>query len=207
LTSGFPEGLTSEFSASLRKYYLEPGYFVFVSSDFEEHEENNKYAAIIRDMLEECGIVFNGMTIVDDRLPRTMAIEKIEEASVVWISGGDTLKQIHYLKACQLVEVLRRRQGITIGMSAGSINMAERVVLAKDLTDNIPSLSIYDGIGLVQINIEPHINYMTSEHLEEIKEATKVGPIIGLPDNSFIVVTDDQTEYIGDYMVYERNFD
>lgn len=80
-----------------------------------------------------------------------------------------------------------------MGLSAGAINCAKRVVLAKDESDNIPELSIYSGLGLVDINIEPHLDLTREKHLQEILEAAKHTEIIGLYDNSFIRV--DGTEY------------
>lgn len=135
-------------------------------------------------MFNEHGIDFNEVKVIDSRITEYEAA-LINDAAIVFISGGDTLKLIRYLKDYNLVALLRVRDGITIGMSAGVINMAERVVLPQDLNDNIPELSIYEGIGLVQINIEPHINYMTDEHMVDIQEAREVAPIIGLSDDSF----------------------
>jgi len=107
------------------------------------------------------------------------------------------------LKEYNLIPVLKRRQGITIGMSAGSINMAKRVVLAKDIDDNIPELSIYDGIGLVDINIEPHLDSASEEHMKDVYEASRYTVIYGIYDNTFIKIVNDRMEIYGVYFKYE----
>ena len=46
LTSGFPDGFTSEFIESIKDNYKELGRFVFITSSFEEHSKNEKYADV-----------------------------------------------------------------------------------------------------------------------------------------------------------------
>lgn len=69
-------------------------------------------------------------------------------------------------------------------MSAGSINMAKRVILGKDI-----ELSIYDWIGLVDINIEPHLDSESKEHMKDIYEVSQYSVIYGIYDNTFIKIT------------------
>ena len=52
------------------------------------------------------------------------------------------LEQNNYLYLKKYINDVNK---IVIGISAGAINMAEKVVLAKDVEDNIPNLSIYKG--------------------------------------------------------------
>ncbi|MGL4335956.1 MAG: Type 1 glutamine amidotransferase-like domain-containing protein, partial [Turicibacter sp.] len=133
LTSGFPNGFTQEFIKCIKNYYKDKGSFVFIASNFEQHSKSDKYTNIFISMFASNGILFNECHVMDSRTTPKKAIEYIEKADIVWISGGDTLKQISFLKEYNLIPALQIRNGITIGMSAGSINMAKRVVLAKDV--------------------------------------------------------------------------
>jgi len=112
--------------------------------------------------------------------------------------------EIEHLKQYNLIPALQKREGITIGMSAGSINMAKRVVLARDINDNIPELAIYEGIGLVDINVEPHLDSASEEHMKEVYEASQYATIYGLYDNSFIKILDDNMDIYGVYFKYEN---
>lgn len=85
--------------------------------------------------------------------------------------------------------LLKQHNGIIIGMSAGAINMADRVVLAKDASDHIPNCMIYEGLGL---------------HEQEIIEASTHAEIIGLYDESFIVIKNKHIEFIGPYRVIQK---
>ena len=85
-------------------------------------------------------------------------------------------------------------------MSAGSVNMAKRVVLARDLDDDIPKLSIYKGIGITDINIEPHCDFRNEKHWKDIEEASQYSDIIVMHDDCYIIVDNDVTSYYGSYV-------
>lgn len=203
LTSGFPNGFTDDFIECVKQYYNNNGSFVFIASDFEGHSKTDIHKNGFLRMFKDKGIVFNEVYIIDNRIKREKAVQYIEKADLIWIGGGDTLKQIAYLKEYKLISALKSRQGFTIGMSAGSINMAKRVVLAKDISDNIAELTIYEGIGLVDINIEPHLDSASEEHMKDIYEAAQFTTIYGLYDNAFIKIVNDDVDIYGTYVKYE----
>ncbi|MCA1057636.1 Type 1 glutamine amidotransferase-like domain-containing protein [Rossellomorea aquimaris] len=204
LTSGFPNGFTDDFVTCIKEYYLKDGVIVFIASDFSRHSKTDRYTDVFLTMFRNKGIEFDEVFVIDDRIMKEKARQYIEKSDIVWLSGGDTLQQIAYLKEYDLIPSLQKREGMTIGMSAGSINMATRVVLAKDINDHIPELTIYDGIGLVEINIEPHLNAASEEHISDIHEASRFAAIYGLYDNSFIKVVDNKMEIFGDCFKYEN---
>lgn len=204
LTSGFPNGFPEDFINCIKEYYHNNGSILFIASDFTAHSKTDKYLGEFLKLFRENGVIFNEVNTIDDRIAKEKAIEYIEKSEVIWLSGGNTLKQIVDIKEYNLIEALQKREGITIGMSAGSINMAKRVVLARDINDNIPDLSIYDGIGLVDINVEPHLDSASEEHMKEICEASQHATIYGIYDNSFIKIVDDNMEICGVCFKYEK---
>lgn len=204
LTSGFPNGFTEDFINCIKEYYHNNGSMLFIASDFDEHSKTDKYLQVFLTMFRENGVVFNEVNTIDYRTSKEKALEYIENAEVIWLSGGDTLKQIQHMKEYNIIPALQKREGITIGMSAGSINMAKRVVLARDINDNILELAIYEGIGLVDINVEPHLDSASEDHMKEVYEASQYGTIYGLYDNSFIKIVDDSMDIYGIYFKYEN---
>ncbi len=197
LTSAFDDGLSREFVEQLSSHCTHGGKFVFVASDFSGHERTEKYCRQFFQLFKEKGVSFSSYSIVDFQLSPEQARQEIASAEIVWLSGGDTLKQMAYLREYGLPSALRERDGVTIGMSAGSINMARRVVLAKDENDNIPELSVYEGIGLVDCNVEPHVNQASQEHWQEIMDASQIAPIHCLWDNAFLVERDGDLQIFG----------
>lgn len=197
LTSAFDQGFSAEFIAALKPCLPKDPSLVFVASDFSGHEKTEKYARQFLRWFQDQEILFSRWGIVDFTLPREEAVRAVEQADVVWLNGGDTLKQMAHIREYGLIPALRNRDGVTIGMSAGSINMARRVVLAKDESDNIPELSVYEGIGLVECNIEPHVNQAAPSHWKEIFEASRLAPIYCLHDGSFILEQEGKVRVFG----------
>lgn len=202
VTSGFPDVFTDEFITELKKHLISCKSFVFVASDFRAHDRTKHYHDKFLRLFADKGIEFEQSFIVDYEIKPDEAVRLIKSADVVWLAGGNTLIQIKHIKEYGLIPALIERNGITIGMSAGSINMAQRVVLARDDNDNIPELSVYDGIGLINFNVEPHLNEASAGHIEEIKEASKISPIYGLYDESFIEETNGEMKIFGKYRLF-----
>ena len=206
LTSAFNNGFTPDFERVLKGYLpdgrTDAGNFVFIASDFDDPHGNMHWAEEIRGKFGEIGILFSGFHIVDHTVSPSQAEKYIRNAQVIWLSGGDTLRQIASFKEYHLREQLIRSARLFIGMSAGSINMADRVVLARNIYDRSPQLEIYQGLGLVQINIEPHLDPVNAEHLDDILEASTHAPIYGLFDDSFIVDDGQHATLYGPYCLY-----
>lgn len=203
VTSGFPHGFTDKFIEELKKYLVSHKCFVFVASDFGVHKRTAMYFNIFLNHFMEKDIHFEEAYIIDYEVTPAEAVSLIERADVVWLSGGPTLKQIRGIKDYKLVDALQKRHGITIGMSAGSINMAKKVVLAKDLSDNVPELTTYEGIGLVDFNIEPHLESASREHLMDVEIAAKISPIYGLHDGAFIEDIGGKFKVFGEYSLFQ----
>lgn len=205
LTSSFPGGFNAAFERVLKSYLPDGtsgGNLVFIVSDFADLEGNPRWAAEVRRQFEEIGIRFSGFKIIDHSVSADQAADAIRQAQIVWLSGGDTCRQMESFRAYHLRERLQEFDGIVIGMSAGSINMADRVVLARDVRENTPEMQIYQGLGLVQINIEPHLNPSDTEHQRDIWEASHHAPVYGLFDGSFILVDGEKTVLFGPYCLY-----
>jgi len=149
------------------------------------------------------GIAFKKSYLINDLVTPIEAKEYIDKSDVVFIMGGDTLEQIKNINKYNIIPNLQKRKGITIGLSAGSINMSNNVALARDIYDNIPDHSFYKGIGLVDINIETHFDLNNDFHNKDIIEISKDNKIICLPDASFIRVEKD-INIIGDYYMYDK---
>jgi dipeptidase E len=203
LTSGFPNGLTTEFTLELNKYLPVNPSFVFIASDFSQPQRTQYFLDVLIQSFRDKGLVFKTVHTIDFHVTPETARELIYEADVIWIAGGPTLKQINYIKQYELIPNLLNRNGITIGMSAGSINMAKRAILVEDTDDNVKT-EIYEGIGLVDLNIEPHLNYASIDHIKNIEKLTMNETIIGLYDNSFIVLSDDKQEYFGKFKLFQK---
>lgn len=198
LTSMFPNGFNQEVAEQLQKTITQRGNFAFVASEFNKlHEKTDKYFALFLNMFSEINIVFENAYVVDGRMEKEEAQKAVSKADVVWLSGGDTPVQYGYLQEYGLDTILKEHQGVIIGMSAGSINMAELAICT--LSCGHAKQQIYQGIGCVDISVEPH--FIPEKVSEELLELSQKYVIYGLCDDAIIVVKKKEVTFCGD--VYE----
>ena len=115
------------------------------------------------------------------------------EADVVWLSGGDTPTQFKYFQKYGLDKVIKQHTGVIIGMSAGSINLAETAICT--LPCGHYKQEIYKGLGCVNISVEPH--FVRDNVSNELLELSNRYIIYGLCDNS-VIVCKDKIEWYGE---------
>ncbi len=169
------------------------------ANDFEK-TDNNARALFMH--LTNLGIVFGEYRILDRRMKDGDQKKAVENASVVFLSGGDTLAQIEYIKAQGLTEVLRGHSYV-IGLSAGAINMAKRSVVPKNPYRK--HTWVYEGTGLVGLTVIPHFERYDDAFLKtEILPLTREDVIFGLYENAAVMVQNGQIRYGGKIMKMEN---
>ena len=62
----------------------------------------------------------------------------------------------------------------------------------------------YKGLGLVDITIDPHFDISNEEQVAEAEKYSQAQKIIGLPNNSAIIINEGKTQYLGPKYIYEN---
>ena len=205
LTSMFANGFGDNVAELLNQKITKRNKFAFVASEFEKiHEKTDGYSRFFLNMFEAIGINFDEVRTVDGRMTVEEARKAVAEADVVWLAGGDTPTQFNYLKKYGLDSIIKSREGVIIGMSAGSINMAETAICT--LSCGHQKQEIYNGIGCVDVSVEPHFD--RSKVSDELLELSKKHLIYGLCDEGVIVCSDGKYEFIGEiYRIRDGNIE
>lgn len=194
LTSMFPNGFM-QVAKVFQQKIEKRDRFAFVASEFEAlHEKTDKYFCIFLNMFESAGIHFEEAYVVDGRMSAAEAQNTVAEADVVWLSGGDTPAQFAYFQKYGLVKVLQEHEGVIIGMSAGSINMARTSICT--LSCGHSKQEIYSGLGCVDISVEPH--FVRENVSDELIELSNDYIIYGLCDDALIVCSGEMIEFYGE---------
>ena len=186
----------------LNKNINEKKVISFVACEFDDYEGNDHFKDKLIRLFKEKEYSFDNTYVIDDRLTKEEMINSINNSSIVFMLGGDTIEQISNVNKYELKESIINNK-IVIGMSAGSINMAKKVVLAADPEDNIPELSVYEGLGLTNINIEPHCEFNNKEHWIELEKASEINEIVVMNDDAFIIC-DEDIKYYGTYLILKN---
>ena len=205
LTSMFNNGFNSQAAEVFQKKISKRNKFAFVASEFEKiHEKTDKYFHFFLNMFEEADIHFEEAYVIDGRMSADEAQKRVAEADVIWLSGGDTPTQFGYFQKYSLDTVIKQHDGIIIGMSAGSINMAKTSICT--LSCGHFKQEIYNGLACVDISVEPH--FIRNEVSDELIDLSKKYTIYGLCDESFIVCSGETIEFYGEiYILSQGNIE
>lgn len=111
-----------------------------------------------RSWLDQAGIVFDESHLINYRVRKQDAQLLIQQASVIFVLGGDTVKQNEFLAEYELTDPIKKSNAIVIGASAGAINMSAKWLCSRNLGYNVETSSVYDGIGLDNFSVLSHFD-------------------------------------------------
>ena len=197
--SGFDKdnGFPSEIGKRLRENIRAKQSLVFIASSPGGHEKTDLYTRGHINWFQKAGIVFEKVDVLDDRKTARECAQLIKDASAIFLCGGTALPQMEFIRQNKLIPLLRRFDGVMMGMSAGAINMAENAFYSAD--DDYGQTHIYKGIGLVDISVEPHFVTDNTELLEkELLPFSEKIDIYAMCDDSAIIINGSKRQYLGD---------
>ena len=87
---------------------------------------------------------------------------KIDEADIIYIGAGDTLKLLNLLKEYKMDDMIRsacNRGCVVVGISAGAIALCKSGVSDYEIMNNISNnYVLINGLGILDIMFVPHYN-------------------------------------------------
>ena len=193
----FPEDAMNDLNEELKK----ESTLAFIPTNFDDHDNNLERVNKIIQMFKNSNVEFKEGYLIDNQVTKEEAIEIMKKSDVVFLTGGNPLEQIDGINNLDIRDAIKEYGKIIVGMSAGSMNMASKVLLAKDEEEDIPETVVYDGIGLTDINIEPHCDFENKEHWQDLLEASKINKIYCMVDNCSIVIKGSETKIYGNYCI------
>ena len=180
---------------------------VFIPANFENMEKVNGYANIDVSWFKEIGINLNGITVLNDTMTKEEMFRSIENADIIFLMGGDTLKQNDFLMKNDLKPIIKTFKKVVIGISAGAINLSNISLCSKDEEDGVEKTITYEGIGRINYTIEPHFDIDNKVLLQnELYPLSEKMTIYGLPNNTGVRIIDSNFEILyGDFYKISNN--
>lgn len=140
-------------------------------------------------------------------VPKSVWRPRLEEADVLYFSGGNTYFLLYWIKRSGLSGVLPEllKSRIWVGVSAGSmvpgigiINDEDRTV-AKDILGEDVGIK---GLGYVDFSLKSHYRSPSFDNKDEasvVREAEQFEePMYAIDDNSAIVIDGDKLEVVSE---------
>ena len=176
---------------------------VFIATTFDDYEKNDLYYNNLIKHFKNIDITFNKAYLIDNRVAKDLAKDYILKSNIIFLMGGDTKKQIDSVKEYDLFEILKSKEGIILGVSAGSMNQSSRVVYKNDYNNYV--IEDYEGLGYIVINIYPHLDFNNIDYLKEVFEVSNYTKTVALPNDSFIRIENNNIDFVGEYYTIQNS--
>ncbi|MGE7596755.1 Type 1 glutamine amidotransferase-like domain-containing protein [Lysinibacillus fusiformis] len=147
----FPENL----GKALQEDITDRKSLAMISSNPLLYEDNGTTE---RSWLDQAGIIFEDYHLINDYVQKEDAQTIIQNASAIFLLGGDTLKQNRFLIDYELLDLIKKSRAVVMGASAGAINMSTKWLCSKNFGYPVEKSTLYDGIGLDNFSILSHFD-------------------------------------------------
>lgn len=182
---------------------------VFVCSDPDSHDMTCRFGADTVSAFCLAGMAFSSYAVLDGQNIEDAPF-LVENSDLIIFAGGHVPTQNGFLLRCGLRELLNDYPGAVMGISAGSMNLAEQVyVQPEEPGESAPEFRRFaPGLGLTEVNILPHYQKVKNAILdgrrlyEDITFADSWGKtFFVLPDGSWIYQDEEALTLLGKGMM------
>ena len=148
------------------------------------------------------GIVFDEISLVDNRMPKEEGQKLIKEASALLLLGGDDIPQAEFIKEYELAAPIKESNGnIIMGFSAGAINMPSTCINFEDGRGG--KMITYRGLGLDDFSYIPYFKPdMDGLPKDDIFALSEEMDIYATTPESFFRVKGGEVEVFGDVYLF-----
>lgn len=210
LLSGYDKTkyLNELISKELKQLITKPKLLVAISTSPDNYAKNDIY---FKGNDEVVGIIkiinkifpeLEEKVLLDRRISKDKGIEYLNNADIIFLLGGNPFTGLKYIKENGFDNIIKKSDALIIGVSAGSMNLAVNSYYSKD--ENYQRSIFYKGIGLIDITIDPHFDINNKEQVDEAIINSKKHKIIGLPNESAIIINDNDIIIVGEKYVFEK---
>lgn len=196
--NGFVNNLRSSLPEKIR--------CLFVASSPDDPNATERFGGEMAACFEEAGFTFSDFQILDRR-NQDEAQLLIWKSDLIILAGGHAPTQNAFFQDIGLRTLLTNYQGVVLGISAGTMNAADRVYIQpEEPGESVPEFQRFaEGLGITTLNILPHYqmvkdNYLDGRRLfEDITFADSYGECFYVfVDGTYLLVEEGRTALFGE---------
>ena len=194
------------FVDNLRSCLPENPRCLFVASAPDDIAFTDRVAEEMAACFYEAGLGFSELTRLDRRNQADARL-LIWESDFIILSGGHVPTQNTFFGEIGLRELLQNYQGVILGISAGTMNAADRVYIQpEEPGESVPEFQRFgEGLGITDVNVLPHYQTAKDKYLdgrklyEDITFADSWGECFHVfPDGTYLLIRDGRTTLYGE---------
>ena len=158
---------------------------------------------------EEAGMTFATLAKLDRRNQEASKM-LIWQSDFIILSGGHVPTQNAFFQEIDLKKLLKNYQGVVLGISAGTMNAAERVyVQPEEQGESVPEFQRFlPGLGITTVNVLPHYQQVKDYFLdgkrlfEDVTFADSFGECFYVfVDGTYLLIEDGCTTLYGEALL------
>ena len=194
------------FADNLRRCLPEKIRCLFITSAPDDYGFTDRVAWEMRTCFAEEGFYIPELAILDRRNQQDARM-LIWKSDFIILSGGHVPTQNAFFQDIGLRELLKDYQGVVLGISAGTMNAADRVyVQPEEPGESVPEFPRFaEGLGITNVNVLPHYqmvkdNYLDGRRLfEDITYGDSWGECFyAFVDGTYLLIENGQTTLYGE---------
>ena len=193
--------------SNIQKYVSKYERLVLVANDPYNEEKSDEKLPILKESFRLSGMDFREVIALDHR-NMDRAEEILRTADIIILSGGKIVCQKEFFDKINLSKILREHKGLTIGISAGTMNLCETVANFPEEPDDLNDPRWVKGLGLHNEIIIPHYDGETNEYQlgyceidivnDYILPMSKGKRFLAIPNYSYVLIDGEEKKYYGD---------
>lgn len=196
----------NQFLDNLRQCLPEYPRCLFVCSSPDSPYLTDKFGYEMASAFEEAGIPFSDFQVLDRRTQQDAQL-LIWKSDFIILAGGHVPTQNAFFQEIGLRELLDNYQGVLMGISAGTMNSAERVYAQpEEEGESDPDFERFlPGLGITDVNVLPHYQQVKDYLLdgkrlfEDVTYADSMGEcFFAFVDGTYLLIEDGQTLLYGE---------
>lgn len=179
---------------------------LFICSSPDDPDSTDRFSREMGDAFAEAGMVFSEFITLDRRNQEDAQL-LIWQSDLIILAGGHVPTQNAFFQEIGLKELLQNYQGVILGISAGTMNAAERVyVQPEEPGESDPEfVRFLPGLGITHVNVLPHYqqvkdNLLDGKRLfEDVTYADSMGEcFFAFVDGTYLLIDGEQTLLYGE---------
>ncbi len=179
---------------------------LFICSAPDDPGFTDRVSAEMQAAFREAGMEFSNLATLDRRNQEDAQM-LIWQSDFIILSGGHVPTQNEFFQEIGLREMLENYQGVILGISAGTMNAAERVyVQPEEEGESAPEFERFlPGLGITHVNVLPHYQQVKDYLLdgkrlfEDITYADSYGECFFVfVDGTYLLIDEEQTLLYGE---------
>lgn len=173
---------------------------LFVASDPERHDLTCGFGMDTTVAFSQAGITFSAYRVLDGENAEDAA-DLVADSDFIILAGGHVPTQNAFFREIGLREILEDFDGTVMGISAGSMNLADTVYIQPEEEGegvDPDFVRFAPGLGLTDVNILPHYQKEKDSMLDGLRLFEDItypdsqgNTFFALPDGSYFYQDED----------------